>query len=138
MPDEPTTPDLVGLVQGFYDALNARDFETLASFYSADAVASFGALGVHEGRAAIRRFYEDFTGAFEDFEADFDEVRDLGRGVAFVLFVQRGRPPSSAGWVQVRPGAAVALAGGQIERQINSVDIDEARVAAERLAEERR
>ena len=137
MPGDTVTPDLAGFAQGFGDALNARDFDALMSFYAPGAVASFGVLGVREGQAAIRGFYEDFTGAFEDFENDFEEIRDLGGGVAFVVFVQRGRPPGSAGWVQVRSATVLTFADGVIERQTNSVDIDQVRAAAERLAEER-
>jgi ketosteroid isomerase-like protein len=137
VPEESTTPDLVELVRRFDEALNAHDFDALTSFYAPDAVASFGSFGGHEGRAAIRRFYEDFTGAFADFENRFEEIRDLGGGVAFVVFTQRGHPPGGTGWVQVRSGVALTLADGLIERQTNNVDIDEARAAAERLAEER-
>jgi ketosteroid isomerase-like protein len=53
------------------------------------------------------------------------------------VFTQRGHPPGGKGWVQVRSGVALTLADGLIERQTNNVDIDEARAAAERLAEER-
>jgi len=138
MSEESTTPDLVELVRRFDEALNARDFDTLASFYAPDSVASFGSFGSHEDRAAIRRFYEELTGAFADFENRFEEIRDLGGGVAFVVFTQRGHPPGSTGWVQVRSGAALTFADGLIALQTNDVDIDEGRAVAERLAKERR
>ena len=63
MPDESATPDLVVLAQRFDDGRCRRDFESVMIFYTADAVASFGVLGVYEGHAAMRRFYEDRTGA---------------------------------------------------------------------------
>jgi ketosteroid isomerase-like protein len=137
MAEESMTPDLAGRVHRFGDALKARDFDARESFYAPDAVASWGLFGSHEGQAAIRRFYEGWTGAFGDFEKDFEEIRDLGGGVAFVVFVQRGRPPDSTDWVQVRAAAVLTFADGQIQRQTNNVDIDGARAIAERLAEER-
>jgi hypothetical protein len=62
---------------------------------------SFGSFGSREGRAPIRRFYEDDTEAFAGFENSFEELRDLGGGVAFVVLTQRGHPPGGTGWVQV-------------------------------------
>ena len=50
---------------------------------------------------------------------------------------QRGRLPGSTGWVQTRIADVVTWAGGLIERQTAYTDVDEARAAAERLAQER-
>ena len=135
--EEPTTPDLAGLVRRFDDALNTRDFDALMSFYAADAVASFGMVGSCAGQAAIRAFWEEWVGAFAEFENDVEDIRDLGGGLVFIVFTQRGRPPRSASWVQVRSATVLTLAHGVITRQANSVDIDEARADAERLARER-
>jgi ketosteroid isomerase-like protein len=80
MAEESTAPDLTVLAQRFGDALNAGDFDALASLHAPDAVASFGVFGIREGRAAIRLFHEDFTGAFDALENAFEEIRDLGSG----------------------------------------------------------
>jgi ketosteroid isomerase-like protein len=138
MPQDSTSPEVAELVKRYGDALDARDFAALESLYAPGAVASFGALGSHEGPAAIRRFFEDFTGSFADFENEFEEIRDLGGGVVFVVFAQRGRLEGAVDWVQLRSASAVALRDGRIERQANDVDLDAARAAAERLAAERR
>ena len=61
MAEKPTSPDLLERVQRYGDALAARDFDSLTSLYASDAVASFGMFGRVEGRAAIRKFFEDFT-----------------------------------------------------------------------------
>jgi hypothetical protein len=50
----------------------------------------------------------------------------------------RGRLPGSASWVQLRYAAVTVFRDGLIEHQTNYTDIDEARAAAERLAEARR
>jgi ketosteroid isomerase-like protein len=137
VPDESASHSLAELAERYGRALGARDFAALESLYAPDAVASFGALGSHEGQAAIRRFFEDFTGSFADFENEFEEIRDLGGGVAFAVFVQRGRPQGADDWVHVRSAAVITLRDGRIERQTNSIDVDETRAAAERLAAER-
>jgi hypothetical protein len=55
-----------------------------------------------------------------------------------VEFVQRvvDDPADSAGWVRQRYAAVATWADGLVERQRNYFDIDEARAAAERLAQE--
>jgi hypothetical protein len=49
----------------------------------------------------------------------------------------RGKPSRSNSWVEQRYAAVAAWTGGLIERTDITFDIDEARAAAERLAEER-
>ena len=66
-----------------------------------------------------------------------EEVRDLGGGVAFSVFIQRGRPRSATGWVQLRAASVTIVVDGLTERTTLYLDIDQARAAAERLAEER-
>ena len=52
---------------------------------------SRGGLGVIEGREAIRAFFEEWWAAYDDHESEAEEIQDLGNGVAFAVFVQRGR-----------------------------------------------
>jgi ketosteroid isomerase-like protein len=126
------------LVHRAVDAMSARDFEAVMSFSASDAVFDTGPLGaIYEGRSAIRGFLEDWIGAYEDYDLEAEEIRDLGAGVTFGVNAQRGRLPNSTGWVQTRITDVVTWAGGLIERQTAYTDIDEARAAAERLAEER-
>jgi hypothetical protein len=123
MPDDSTTPDLAELYQHGADAFNAGDLDTFMGFYAPHAVVEMVELfGTWEGRAAIRAFFEDWLGAF-------DEVR--------VEIVQHGRPRDNAGWVQVRTGFVSTVVDGLIERSTYYLDIDQASAAAERLAEER-
>ncbi len=138
MPEESTTPDLVELaVQGF-EAMNRRDFAAFESFYAPDASLTLAEMGARfEGPAAIRGFCEDFIGSFEQYEIEVIEVIDLGSGVCFGVHVQRGRPIGSTGLVQMRTAIILLLAEGLVVRQVLDTDIDRARAAAERLAEER-
>ena len=74
---------------------------------------------------------------YEELEFGLEEVRDLGKGVVFAVVIQNGRPVGSAGHVRQREGWVFVWVGGLIARLTIYADIDEARAAAERLAEER-
>jgi hypothetical protein len=75
---------------------------------------------------------------YEEVELELEEARDLGEGVAFAVSVQRGRLPSSTSWVEFRYASVTTRRDGLAERVTDYTDVDEARAAAERLAEERR
>jgi uncharacterized protein (TIGR02246 family) len=137
MSEESTTPDLVELVGTAFEAANRRDLDAVASSFAEDATFDGRALGDHfEGRAAIRSFLEDWFGTYEELEFGLEEVRDLGNGVVFAVVVQNGRPAGSAGHLRQREGWVVLWVRGLIAR-LTTYEVDEARAAAERLAEER-
>jgi ketosteroid isomerase-like protein len=137
--DDSTTPDLVELSQRLTDAINARAIDAAISFYAPDAVWDSTAVGLESlaGQAAIRGFFEDWVGAFEDYESKLEEFRDLGNGVTLVVLVLRGRPLNSSGWVEQRYGIVNLWRDGVIMRVESYPGIDQARAAAERLAVER-
>ena len=138
MPEESTTPDLVELVRRLSEALNRLDFDAAVSFYAPDAVWEGRASGMtFEGRTAIRGFWEDMTAAYEEFEWRSEEILDLGNGATFVVDRASGRPVGSTGWVELRLAIVAVWEEGLIVRGTTYTDIDEARAAAERLAEER-
>ena len=107
------------------------------SFFAPDAVWDMSAmgLGVFKGAAAIRGFIEDWIGAYEEYE--------VGRGGSTSAMAScsrdcaEGRPVGSSRQVQMRFGTVNVWDEGLIVRVTNYPDIDEARAAAERLAEER-
>jgi ketosteroid isomerase-like protein len=139
VPKESTTPDLVEVTQRWIDAVNARDIDAAMRLWAPDGVLdlSLTALGTYEGHAAVRAFFEEWVGAYDDLQCEFEEVDDLGNGVAFAVAVQEARLAGSTGLVHGRWGSVVVWRDGLIERVTNYFDIDEARAAAERLAEER-
>jgi ketosteroid isomerase-like protein len=138
MPEEPTTPDPVELVRRLEQAANRLDFDAILSFYAADAVWEGRASGMtFEGRTAIRGFWEDMTAAYEEFEWRSEEILDLGNGATFVVDRASGRPVGSTGWVELRLAIVAVWEEGLIVRGTTYTDIDEARAAAERLAESR-
>jgi ketosteroid isomerase-like protein len=139
MPEESTTPDLVERWQKTAEAHARSDFQTMMRFFAPDAVwdASSAGVGNFEGAAAIRSFLEEWIGAYEEYEYNQEEGQDLGNGVLFVVATLGGRPAGSGGRVQERWGYTVTWTEGMIARVVGRADIDNARPAAERLAEER-
>jgi ketosteroid isomerase-like protein len=136
MPEESTTPDLAELAQRLTDAINAREIDAVIGFYAPDAVFDQPTFGVFEGRTAIRSFIEDWFGAYDEIETQVEERRDLGHGLAFIVYVQRGRLRGSTRWVHARVAVVNEWVDGLIQRTTVDNDIDEARAAAERLAKE--
>jgi len=109
-------------------------------FYAHDAVwdASSLGIGTFEGSVAIRRVFEEWIAPYEEYEAEFEECRDLGNGVVFAVVHQAARPTGSTRSVRDRPAAFVAeWVDGMVARGAVYYDIDDARTAAERLAGER-
>jgi ketosteroid isomerase-like protein len=138
MPEESATPDLVEPARRAFEAMNRRDFEALEGFYAPDAVLTLSGMGASfEGAAAIRGFCEDFIATFEEYEIALEEILDLGNGVGFGVYLQRGRPVGSSGRVQMRAATVFLRAEGMVVRHMMFTDVDEGRAAAERLAESR-
>jgi uncharacterized protein (TIGR02246 family) len=139
MPEEATTPDVVELTRVAFEAANRRDLDAVISFYAPDAVFEGRIAGDnYEGRVAIRSFLENWFGAYEELEFELEDVRDLGSGVVFAVVVQEGVPAGGAGHGRVgqREGWVFVWERGLIARHAAlSTDIDEARAAAEAVAE---
>ncbi|HTQ68866.1 MAG TPA: nuclear transport factor 2 family protein [Solirubrobacteraceae bacterium] len=139
MAEESTTPDLVELVRGTIDPLNVGDIDASLRLYAPDAfwdLSSLG-LGTFEGVAAIRGFLEEWISSYEGYEVKGEEILDLGNGIGFAVMRQGGRPLGSTGHVQERFASVATWVDGLLVRTVTYLDIDEARAAAERLAEER-
>jgi ketosteroid isomerase-like protein len=137
MSAESTTPDLVERVRRQAEAANRRDIDAVMTSFAVDAVFEGRALGdIFEGQAAIRAFVEGWFGMYEELEYKLEEVHDLGNGVVFAVVFQEARPVGIAGHVRQREGWVYVWVEDLIARLTIS-DIDEARVAAERLADER-
>ena len=139
MPEESTTPDPAELVRNLLAAANSRDFDAMVSFYAPDAVWDMSpmGLGAYEGRAAIREFFEDWFDSYEDWASEAKTVLELGSGVVYGVQEQQGRMAGSSGTVRLRDAFVCKVVDGRFVRFTRYPDIDEARAAAERLAEER-
>jgi ketosteroid isomerase-like protein len=138
IPEESTTPGLVEPVRMALEATNLGDLDAVMSFYAPDAVWEVIGLGaVLEGTTAIRGFLVDWMGAYDEFAIDIEEIVDLGNGVALTVLVQRGRPVGSTAHVRYRLAQLSTWVDGVVVKITGYSDVDEARAAAERLAEER-
>jgi ketosteroid isomerase-like protein len=143
MPEEPATPDPLETLRGGIDAFNRRDLDSFLAVWAPDAVWEFSQIrmGVFEmspptSRGAIRKVVEEYTGAFDDFQTTIEEAHAVGGGVTFAVMVERARPHGSSSVLERRYGFVATWRDGRIARAKNYLDIDEARAAAEQLAEE--
>jgi ketosteroid isomerase-like protein len=134
---EESTTDLVALARR---SIEAESVDAAVSFYAPDGVwdASPWGMGVFEGQASVRGFFDDWRRSYSDIEWEAEEIRDFGNGVTFAVIVQKGRLLGSGGSVQLRYGSIAEWIDGLIVRNTTYTDIEEGRAAAERLAEERR
>jgi len=139
MPEQPTPADPVGQIRGLIEPANRREWHLLVSIYAPDAVFDTGswAMGTYEGIAAIRRLFEQWIGAYEEFAIEEEQLLDLGNDVTIAVFQQRVRAFGSSEHVRLRAAWVYEWADGMVARVTTYHDVDEARAAAERLAEER-
>jgi ketosteroid isomerase-like protein len=139
MSQESTSPDSFKSMRRTMVALSRGDFDAQMSFYAADAVLDMSArgLGIFEGRAAIRGFWEDYYRSFNDLSFELQEALDLGNGVIFAVVRQGARPARSGARVQMREAWVSVWEGDVFIRGSSYDDIDDARAVAERLAEGR-
>jgi ketosteroid isomerase-like protein len=137
MSEESTTPEPAELTRRVFEAVNQPDIDAVMSFFAPDAVLD-GRVEVVEGRAAIRGFLDDWFGSFAELRMEVEEFVVLDDGVVLAVVNQEGRPVGVDGQVHQREGWAICWsADGLLVRLTTRTDIDEARSAAERLAESR-
>jgi ketosteroid isomerase-like protein len=136
--EESTTLDGVRLARQGYEAMGRGDLDAVMSLFDADAVydMSSAGLGTFEGKQAIRRFVEDWRRSYEEYRYDEEELLDLGHGVLLSVVRESGRLVGGSGRVEERVAHLHTWASGKIEWFKHYSDPDEARAAAERLAEE--
>jgi ketosteroid isomerase-like protein len=139
VPDESTTPDLVEVARRQLEAVNRRDFDALLPYAAPNVVydTSPSGFGVYVGIAAIREFIEGYWRAFEELRFELEEFVDLGNGVTFAVNRHHARLVGSTAPIQAREAQVAEWNDGRVVRITVYMDIDEARAAAERLAEER-
>jgi ketosteroid isomerase-like protein len=90
-----------------------------------------------KAKAAIREFLQDWLANYEELWVEREEVLDLGHGLVFSVFLMRGRPVGGGGEARQRTACVTKWADSLIVRITFYTDIDKARAAAERLAQER-
>ena len=136
---EPSIDDRQGAICRALEAIGRRDFEVAVAIYAPDGVWDMSAvgMGVFEGRYAIREFLKDWREPYEELELALEELHDLGNEVTVAFVAQRGRLRGSMSPVSIGGGYVGVWRNTLVKRNTYYLDTDEARAAAERLAEER-
>jgi hypothetical protein len=80
---------------------------------------------------------EDWRRSWEDYRYEEEELLDLGHGVLLSIVRESARLVGGNGRVDQRVAHLIIWATGKIEWYKHYPDIDEARAAAERLAQKR-
>ena len=126
----------VELLSASMDATNAGDFDAGLSVFAADATfdASSAGLDVFRGVAAIRSYFEDWVGAYEQQRFSEWEGEDLGGGVVLALATFESRLPGSSVSVTERRAFVCRFCEGSICSVTADGDFDRARAQAARLA----
>jgi ketosteroid isomerase-like protein len=139
MSEESTTPDLVELNRRAIESAASGDFDVAISCYGPDSVWDTSPLGMgrYRGAVTIRKELEAWYALYDEAESEIGENRDLGNGVVLAVVRQRGRPVGSSSYAEFRFASVTEWTDGLIARVTPYTNIDEARAAAERLAEER-
>jgi hypothetical protein len=138
MSEKSTAPDLVDLTR---EVIEAQGIDRTMRFYAPDSVYDLSdvGLGVFEGYSAIRAFLNDWLSSYDEAEDEAEELVELSNGVVFAVVREYGHPSDSARHVQIhgRHAAVVVWADSLIVRVNIYRDVDDARAAAECLAEDR-
>jgi ketosteroid isomerase-like protein len=137
MSKESTTPDLVTVVTGLFEAADRGDWDAVLSPYAPDVVwDTQDVITDALGASRLRGFFEEWFGMFEDFSIEVETVIDLGNGIVYSVYRQSGRPAGSTGVVTLRAAMIYVWVDGVIVRLIGRPDVEEARALAEHLAED--
>jgi hypothetical protein len=139
MSEESTAPDLLERTRRAYQYASDRNWDALLSFYGPGSVWDMSpmGLGTYKGPAATRGFFEEWTGSYEEYEIEPEEILDLGSGVIFSVVRQSARLAGSTGYVSLHYAGVFVWKEGVVARLTNYGDIDEARTAAQQLAQSR-
>ena len=129
-------PDLVARTRELGEA---QGVDATMRFFGEGAVYDMSNMGLpaFEGIAAIRSFVTDWYRSYERADDELYEGTLVGNGVVFAIIRETARPFESSAHVHARYGLVVAWSDGKVARVTVYSDVEEARAAATRLAEER-
>jgi len=138
MPEESPAPDPVQRVHEAFAAASAEDLDGVTAGHAPDAVWVMDevGLGPFEGVDAIREFLVEWWSLWQEHSHHVEEVVVLNERVGYVIIREDGRMKNSGSFVEARVAHVLESIDGLVVRDTTYVDIDAARAAAERLAEE--
>jgi hypothetical protein len=139
MPEQARMHDPIELTHRAFGFLNRRDLDAVMGLLSPTCVCDMSRLGraVYTGAEAIREFSDDWLGTLYEYGVAVDEIEDLGNGVVRVDEVAH-RARTSHGFYETSSSLVGVWDDGLLTQVTLYPDPDEARAAAERLAQERR
>jgi ketosteroid isomerase-like protein len=139
MSTEPTVSAALEQVRRSFEAADSGDYDWMMSFYGPDSIFDMSpwGLGTYKGLAAIRAFFKDWIGAFDEFEMKVEELVDLGNGVVFAVARQMAASAGSNFPLRLRHAAVSVWEDGVLAQVTNYPDIEEARAMADAVAESR-
>jgi ketosteroid isomerase-like protein len=139
MSTEPTVSAALEQVRRSFEAADSGDYDWMMSFYGPDSIFDMSpwGLGTYKGLAAIRAFFKDWIGAFDEFEMKVEELVDLGDGVVFAVARQMAVSAGSNFPLRLRHAAVAVWEDGVLVQVTNYPDIEEARAMANAVAESR-
>jgi ketosteroid isomerase-like protein len=135
MSQESTTPDPVETIRRTFEDFNRGDLDAALAVWAPTGVWR-GTVDDAEGAAAIRDLWVSYRSAFEELQVVADDVVELGDGVVLADTHHVGRL-IGGGSLSDRRAFVYEFVDGRVVRARDFTDIDDARAAAERLAEER-
>ncbi|TMK23662.1 MAG: nuclear transport factor 2 family protein [Actinobacteria bacterium] len=138
MANESTTSTALEQARRSFEAADSGDYEWMISFYGPSSTFDMSpwGLGTYEGLVAIKAFFKDWIGAFDEFEMKLEELVDLGNGVVFAVAHQNAASAGSNP-LRLRHAAVSVWEDGVAVLVRNYPDIEEARAIATELAEAR-
>jgi ketosteroid isomerase-like protein len=139
MAEESTRPDLAEVARLQLEAVNRRDFDALLPYAAPNVVydTSPSGFGTYQGIPAIREFIESYWETFDELSFELVEFVDFGNDVTLAVNIQHALPSGSNARLEAREAHVTEWRDGLVVRITVHMDIDEARAAAERLAQER-
>ena len=93
----------VEIVRRIYESFNDGDWDAAFRDIHEDVELETQLAGSFRGQDEMRRFFEDQTAPFEFFNAEPEQILDVGDQVVALLKVQ-GRPSGSSAEINVRVG----------------------------------
>jgi limonene-1,2-epoxide hydrolase len=83
MREESTTPNLAMRVRDLVETASRREWDAALRSWAPDAVwdASHRGVGKFEGVAAIRGLWREWSGAYDEWRIEIEEILELGNGV---------------------------------------------------------
>jgi ketosteroid isomerase-like protein len=131
-----TAEETVAFVRRAVAALVEGGFEAAAPCYAPDIVwdtESVG-LGTDKGVDSLRRFFEVWTAAYEDWTLESEELTPLGDDRVFAAVLQTGRPAGSEARVEQRSAQILEARDGRFVRITNHADVESGRAAPAALS----